>query len=512
MGDILIVTAYKDIGRSNWVGFERSSVDYSSYFLNLANTIEYTLVVYVENDIFDYLQNAKLRENIIIKNLNEVDTFYNRFIDKDRQIMMSDEYQSKIPECRKIHPEHRYAEYNMITNSKVNFVKHTKDLLPNYKFYAWIDFGKINENSENFPINIDINLLPTSKITCHCIEEPPCERISDEDLLRIDNVYFLGSYFIVPKILVDFFEQKWCEKIIEWQAKNITDDDQSALYQIYCDISGIFHKIYAPWYGMFRVLRCNVIKNQYTFTNDDFVNVFLLDHPYSEWFKTRDDREVIFRRINTFLIKNKIIKNNIIDLGAWIGDNSIPWAKNIDGVVYAIDPSPNNCNFINKMCELNNITNVLTIKSAISNINELLTTNEDLFHCSFVYNNSGLNGIYKVNAVSLNYLYDNGTIKNIGYMHLDVEGMEYKIIEGSSKIIDECRPIISFEQHLEIDDYDIIAVHLKNKEYSIFLIDEVLPTCRHDCRNSFAFPNEIYNEELIINIHNYIGKDILIPK
>jgi hypothetical protein len=53
-------------------------------------------------------------------------------------------------------------------------------------------------------------------------------------------------------------------------------------------------------------------------------------------FKKRDNHEVMFRRINTYLIKNKIIKNNIIDLGAWIGDNSIPWAKNIDGTVYAI--------------------------------------------------------------------------------------------------------------------------------------------------------------------------------
>jgi len=90
--------------------------------------------------------------------------------------------------------------------------------------------------------------------------------------------------------------------------------------------------------------------------------------------------------------------------------------------------------------------------------------------------------------------------------------MEYKIIEGSSKIIDECRPIISFEQHLEIDDYDIIASHLKNKGYSIFLINEVLPNCRPDCRNSLAFPNEVYNELLITNIHNYIGQNILISK
>jgi hypothetical protein len=102
--------------------------------------------------------------------------------------------------------------------------------------------------------------------------------------------------------------------------------------------------------------------------------------------------------------------------------------------------------------------------------------------------------------------------ENIGYIHLDVEGMEYKVIEGSSKLIESCRPIISFEQHLEIDDYDIISSHLKSKDYRIFLIDEILPGCRHDCRNSFAFPNEIFNETLIENIQNYIGQNILISK
>jgi FkbM family methyltransferase len=199
-------------------------------------------------------------------------------------------------------------------------------------------------------------------------------------------------------------------------------------------------------------------------------------------------------------------------LGAWIGDNSIPWAKNIDGIVYAIDPCHENCDFINKTCEINQIKNVKTIEYAISNINEVLSSNENLSHCSFIYGNPGSSGMNKVDAVSLDYLYEKTLIDNIGYIHLDVEGMEYKVINGSTNLIDECRPIISFEQHLEIDDYDIISSHLKNKDYSIFLIDEILPGCRPDCRNSFAFPNEIFNETLIENIHNYIGGNILISK
>jgi FkbM family methyltransferase len=248
------------------------------------------------------------------------------------------------------------------------------------------------------------------------------------------------------------------------------------------------------------------------FTNDDNCSILLINHNFSEIFKTRDNHEVIFRRINTFLIKNKIIKNNIIDLGAWIGDNTIPWAKNIDGVVFAIDPSSDNCDFINKTCWNNNLTNVKVFQYAISNSNETLTTNDDLHHCSFVYGKTGEEEIHKIDAVSLDYLYEIKYIYDIGYIHLDVEGMEYKIIEGSNKIIDDYRPIISFEQHLEHDNYDIISSHLKNKNYSVFLIDEILPGCRPDCRNSFAFPNEILNDTLITNINEFIGRNILISK
>lgn len=145
-------------------------------------------------------------------------------------------------------------------------------------------------------------------------------------------------------------------------------------------------------------------------------------------------------------------------------------------------------------------------------MNEILTTNDDIDHCSFVYRYSGLSGKNKVDAVSLDYLYEKNQIENIGYIHLDVEGMEYKVIEGSNNLINQCRPIISFEQHLEIDNYDLLVSHLKNKDYSIFLIDEILPGCRPDCRNSFAFPNEIFNETLIENIHTFIGQNILISK
>ena len=258
------------------------------------------------------------------------------------------------------------------------------------------------------------------------------------------------------------------------------------------------------------------------FTNDGGITVSLIEHPFSQTFASRNNHEVLFRRMHTYLMDTGVIKNNIIDLGAWIGDNTIPWSKRTvvslsdavvslsnpkRSVVYAIDPSRENCDFIQRMCDHNQIDNVKIFQTAVSDKMETLSTNDDMYHCTFASDDQGRN---KVNAITLDHLFNIGEIENIGYIHLDVEGMEYKVILGSEKIIDTYKPIITFEQHLETDNYNLILEHLTNKNYVVFLIDEILPGCRPDCRNSIAFPKEMFDPSIVTKIHEYIGKEILL--
>ena len=245
------------------------------------------------------------------------------------------------------------------------------------------------------------------------------------------------------------------------------------------------------------------------FTNDNNVSISLIDDPYSELLAGRDHHEVLFRRINTMLIKDNIIKNNIIDSGAWIGDNSIPWSKNISGTVYAIEPSQVNCDFISKTCEHNKINNVKTMCVALSDKNEILSTDNDIVHCTFV--GFGENAKNKVSAFTLDYLYEMKEIENIGYIHLDVEGMEHKVLQGSSNVIDTFRPIITYEQHMDQNDVKSLVEYLNSKKYFSYLIDEVLPNCHLDCRNLIAFPQELYVNGIVANINQTIGFNILIP-
>ena len=249
------------------------------------------------------------------------------------------------------------------------------------------------------------------------------------------------------------------------------------------------------------------MSNQCVFSNDNNAVITLVDHPFSHMLARRNNHEVLFRRISTFLILRGDICGNIIDLGAWIGDNTVPWAKNIgiDNIVYAIDPSIENCDFIRQTCALNNITNVEVIQTAISDKNEILSTNDELTHCSFL---SG--GAHKVSAVTLDHLFQNNTIKNVGYIHLDVEGLEYRVILGADKLIDVMRPIVAFEQHLETDNVMKLVGHMNNKQYVVFMIDEVLPGCFPDCRNFLAFPNEKFDGNMVDELNVFIGRQVFV--
>lgn len=242
------------------------------------------------------------------------------------------------------------------------------------------------------------------------------------------------------------------------------------------------------------------------FTNDDNVKIKIIDHNNLKFFKVRDSHEVLFRRINTYLIKNNFINGNIIDLGAWIGDNSIPWAMNLkERMIYSIDPSSSNIDFIEKMKIANNISNIKTIQTAISDKNEIISTDDNINHCTFSKESTGKN---KISSVSLDYLYENKVIDNISMIHLDVEGFEFNVVKGANKLINNFHPIITFEQHLHSDDYKGLSIHLYKMGYNIYLINERLPVCRSDCRNLIAFPK---NLKIDLNkVQDNIGKRVLL--
>ena len=246
------------------------------------------------------------------------------------------------------------------------------------------------------------------------------------------------------------------------------------------------------------------------FTNDNNVVIYLpmnndLITIHSRYFPHRDQHEVLFRRICTYMINENIIdkKKNIIDLGAWIGDNSLPWAKNIQGKVYAIDPSAKNCSYIELIKKISNISNVITIQEAIGDRVKIVSSDEIMEHCTLKEGSDGRN---KFKTTTLDILYSRKTIEDIGFIHLDVEGMEWAVIQGAKQLISDYMPVVSFEQHINTDDYNLVVDYFKTINYKVFLINEILPGCKIDCRNFLAIPQFISRNIAINGLKNHLYK------
>ena len=206
----------------------------------------------------------------------------------------------------------------------------------------------------------------------------------------------------------------------------------------------------------------------------------------------RPKREVLFRKIVYELYNLKYIDNNksIIDIGSWIGDNTIVWSKYLseESIVYAIDPSSNNLIYGKKLSDLNYSKNIRWIEAACSDkLGQKLCFDDNLDHTKFKKTKSE----NYILSSTLDEIIKNLDNNKIGFIHIDVEGFEYSVIQGAKNIITNNHPVISFEQHISSEKVSLTTNYLKALDYKIFMINEVLPGCDLDCRNFLAIPSKI---------------------
>lgn len=214
---------------------------------------------------------------------------------------------------------------------------------------------------------------------------------------------------------------------------------------------------------------------------------------------SRPKAEVLLRKTIFSLYKEGYISSNksIIDIGCWLADNSLVWAKLLDkeSTVYAVDPSIKNLSFGQDLAELNSIFNVSWVQAVCSdNPGIPLRFEGNLDHATF--SESNITNQNMMVSTTLDEIVSESNHETIGLLHVDVEGLELKVLRGAETIIDKSRPVITFEQHISQEDVGIIVSFLKEKNYDIFMINEVLPGCSLDCRNFIAFDSHRGHPEI----------------
>ncbi len=241
-------------------------------------------------------------------------------------------------------------------------------------------------------------------------------------------------------------------------------------------------------------------------------------------FKDRPSHEVLLRRIIYDLYQCGAIDNNksVIDIGAWLSDNAIIWSRliNIDRAkVFAIDPSADNIAFGKFLGELNEARNISWHQNVCSHTAGVKLFFQGSFdHASFCENEKGAQS--PLLSTTIDKVISESYHHSIGLFHLDVEGFELNVMKGSEQVITKSNPVILFEQHITKDNSKSIIQFLSSYCYETYMINEILPGCRLDCRNFLAVPegfdlSHVLEKEYMKDSHNHVhvatDGPILIP-
>lgn len=221
----------------------------------------------------------------------------------------------------------------------------------------------------------------------------------------------------------------------------------------------------------------------------------------SQSFMARPRHEVLFRRIVYLLYKNGVISKSrsVIDIGAWIGDNTLIWANLLNSEeanVIAIDPSPQNIIYLKLLAYINGVDNIVPVTAVCSDEEgRELCYEGNINHTTFT--NTSKREKRTVCSTTIDTIVASAGNVDIGFFHIDVEGMEKEVLIGSLGTIRKSLPVICFEQHIESDPVDEILVMLNELNYTMYMLNEALPGNYLDCRNIFSFPSTVDSNKII---------------
>lgn len=197
--------------------------------------------------------------------------------------------------------------------------------------------------------------------------------------------------------------------------------------------------------------------------NEDFYSkIFHIDEnifSYKNYFipKNYFDTSVLYYECGFYRLKykEKIKKGNIIDAGAFIGDTSLLFSKKTKEKVFAFEALSENCEYIRKTIELNNVSNIEIVNKAVGSKSghSFINKNE----------NKNWSTLYPIDArkyedqveipiTSIDDFVAENNLK-ISLIKAHVEGMESELIKGSVETLKSQKPTLLIHMHHTSTDF-----------------------------------------------------------
>jgi hypothetical protein len=252
--NLVVVSAFLDIDRSNWNKYTKSSQTYINSFLNYLD-YDNKMIIFIDDRYIKEIQEAyeksSYKNKIFIpinKEWMEQNIYAWQQLEWCKNIMKTDKYTNLVQSrINSGHPENIYPEYNTINHSKIDFICYAinNNYISKDDFICWSDFGIFNavfhNNPNEYPsASLDINKFNVNKIS-FCLVNKLNEK--DQDMiytLTQAAETFTGSFFAGPVNLMLELQKLYHTVLEKFYTNNISDDDQHIYLQCYFNIPTIF--------------------------------------------------------------------------------------------------------------------------------------------------------------------------------------------------------------------------------------------------------------------------------
>lgn len=239
MDEITIVTAYFNIGREKWKGYERGDNKYVNYFDFWAK-IKNNIIVYTDknlvNKVYEIREKYGLKEKtkvIAINNLYDIDVLlYNRMKEvMENEISLNFHFHKEIKR-----PEAWNVEYNYVTFLKYYFVNKAVIDFNLNGLVSWLDFGFNHGGDLGLTDTNDFNFCWqynfSKKIHLFAVKKIE-EKRPIFDIIRNLDTYIMGGIMVAPSYMWGDFYNLARQSIISLLDCGFCDDDQTIALMAY---------------------------------------------------------------------------------------------------------------------------------------------------------------------------------------------------------------------------------------------------------------------------------------
>ena len=254
MKSIRIVTAFFDIGRAHFEGYERDNETYFAYFRFWAR-IRNEMLIYCAPAHADRI--AAIRAGFGLADRTEIVTVPDLFaIEPDlyqrmRRVVQDPGFQS----FRFYRAPENDAPYSYVTMLKAWCLSDAATRIPEDCMLAWVDFG-INHCGVKYARSEEFDFLWEyefpEKITAFCHEDPAA--VSLIDTLQFMTPVFDGSMVVMPKAMSSPYWYAVREAMKSLTKLGCVDDDQMLSLIVYKDQPELFDiRLEKGWYSGFEL-------------------------------------------------------------------------------------------------------------------------------------------------------------------------------------------------------------------------------------------------------------------